>query len=60
LEPPPFNEPAFGSAIVYNYDNNYTVENTAVLFASRGYSSISRRRWRKKAIGAVASSILTH
>jgi len=27
LEPPPFKEPAFWSATMYNYDNNYTVEN---------------------------------
>lgn len=27
LEPPPFNEPAFWSATMYDYNNNYTVEN---------------------------------
>ena len=27
LEPPEFKEPAFWSATMYNYDNNYTVEN---------------------------------
>ncbi len=28
LEPPPFKEPGFWSATMYNYDNNYTVENS--------------------------------